>query len=305
MVVLPDVAAAGLTVDAVVGAGVGFATDAVLVGAGGVDLVAVTDGLGTDVEVATGFDSGAAGAVLAVVAAVVGDVAATGLGTDVGLPDVPAVGAVVTGDFTLGNATAGFVCGAGGVDLPEDTVILGVTKGAGAATADDTLPEPVETDPLPEFTDEPLPDGLGTELTLMGFRRIVPLEPPDAGSCAPAAGACSSTAEAATAARNRFLKLNNMMTPCWLNTRSKIGRDSNTTDKTNQKDNLGRKQPQVAFRQREATACLFPVASRPHKGAHKGPGVLPESQILWSEQNAPSIQTTGTLQTSQTPRTPK
>ncbi|MFO0061736.1 MAG: hypothetical protein ACK57O_12755 [Planctomyces sp.] len=182
LVVLPVVAAAGLTVDAVVGAGVGFATDAVLVGAGGVDLVAVTDGLGTDVEVATGFDSGAAGAVLAVVAAVVGDVAATGLGTDVGLPDVPAVGAVVTGDFTLGNATAGFVCGAGGVDLPEDTVILGVTTGAGAAAAVETLPEPVETDPLPEFTDEPLPDGLGTELTLMGFRRIVPLEPPDAGS---------------------------------------------------------------------------------------------------------------------------
>ncbi|MFN5434215.1 MAG: hypothetical protein ACK5ES_06605, partial [Planctomyces sp.] len=182
LVVLPDVAAAGLTVVAVVGAGVGFATDVVLVGAGGVDLVAVTDGLGTDVEVATGFDSGAAGAVFAVVAAVVGDVAATGLGTDVGLPDVPAVGAVVTGDFTLGNATAGFVCGAGGVDLPEDTVILGVTTGAGAAAAVETLPEPVETDPLPEFTDEPLPDGLGTELTLMGFRRIVPLEPPDAGS---------------------------------------------------------------------------------------------------------------------------
>ena len=185
--VLPEVAATGLPLDAVVGAGVGFAT----VGAGGVDLVVLTAGFGTDVVVTTGFDSGAAGAVFAVVAAVVGDVAATGLGTDVGLPDVPAVGAVVTGDFTLGNATAGFVCGAGGVDLPEDTVILGVTKGAGAAAAVDTLPEPVETDPLPEpvetdplpeFTDEPLPDGLGTELTLMGFRRIVPLEPPDAGS---------------------------------------------------------------------------------------------------------------------------
>ncbi|MFN5743400.1 MAG: hypothetical protein ACK5A1_17615, partial [Planctomyces sp.] len=43
LVVLPDVAAAGLTVDAVVGAGVGFATDVVLVGAGGVDLVVLPD----------------------------------------------------------------------------------------------------------------------------------------------------------------------------------------------------------------------------------------------------------------------
>ena len=197
-VVLPEVLAVGFAVDDVVGAGVGFELVTVVVGAGGVDFVvlpevpavglAVDDvvgagvGLGTDDVVTAGFDSGAAGAVLAVDTAVVGDVPATGFGTDVVLPDVVPVDAAGTGDLTLGIATAGFDCGAGGVDLPENTVIFGVTTVAGVADEATPPPEPEETDPLPELTEEPLLDGLGTELTLIGFRRIVPLEPPDEAS---------------------------------------------------------------------------------------------------------------------------
>jgi hypothetical protein len=163
-----------------------------------------------------GLNSGAAGAVLAVVPVLAAGVTVPGFGTDVVLTDVVPVGAVVTGGFVEGTETAGFDCGAGGVDLPE-TVILGVTSGAelvAGAAGFATLPTPEDSEPLPELADEPLPEGLGTELTLIGFRRMVPLEPE---SWAATVEVCSRVAEAAaetTAARNRFLKLNDMLVPC-------------------------------------------------------------------------------------------
>ena len=144
----------------------------------GTDVVA---GLGTVVELAAGLNSGAAGAVLAGVPVAAAGVTLPGFGTDVVLTDVVPAGAVATGGLADGTETAGFDCGAGGVDLPE-TVILGVTSGAAVAAGAAgfaTLPEPADTDPLPELAEEPLPDGLGTELTLIGFRRMVPLAPPE------------------------------------------------------------------------------------------------------------------------------
>ena len=183
----------GFGTDVVVGAGAGFVLPDVAAGAGGVDLAVgaaeaaaglgteVPTGLGTEVELAAGLNSGAAGAVLAGVPVSAAGVTLPGFGTDVVLTDVVPVGAVATGGLAEGTETAGFDCGAGGVDLPE-TVILGVTSGAAVAAGAAgfaTLPEPADTDPLPELAEEPLPDGLGTELTLIGFRRMVPLAPPE------------------------------------------------------------------------------------------------------------------------------
>ena len=217
----------GLGTELVEAAGAGFVLPDVVAGAGGVDFVVeVVDlvaGFGTElaagcrsVVLTTGLNSGAAGAVLAVVTVLAAGVTVPSFGTDVVFTDVVPVGAVVTGDFIEGTETAGFDCGVGGVDSPE-TAIFGVTRRAvlvAGAAGFATLPDPEAREPLPELADEPLLDGLGTELTLISFRRMVPLEPE---SSAAAAEGCSKVAEAAAAtteARNRFLKLNNMLVPC-------------------------------------------------------------------------------------------
>lgn len=172
---------AGFGADVVLAGVVGLVVDpevaVVFVGAGGVGFAVVTPatGFGTDVvlagvvglvadpEVAVVF-VGAGGVGLAVVTLV------TGFGTD----------AVVAGGagFAVEPAVAVVFAGAGGVDL---TTIFGVTTGAPAGEAGGDglarLPLPEFTEPLPELIDEPPALGLGRELTLIGFSRMVPLDP--------------------------------------------------------------------------------------------------------------------------------
>ena len=129
--------------------------------------IEVVDGAGVELvvepEVAVVF-VGAGGVGLAV------GVLATGFGTDA----VVAEGA----GFVVEPAVAVVFAGAGGVDL---TTIFGVTTGAPAGEAGGDglarLPLPEFTEPLPELIDEPPALGLGRELTLIGFSRMVPLDP--------------------------------------------------------------------------------------------------------------------------------
>jgi hypothetical protein len=94
----------------------------------------------------------------------------TGFGTDVVLAGVAG--------FVAAPAVAVAFAGDGGVDL---TTIFGVTTGvpAGEAGADGLarLPLPEFTEPFPELIDEPPGLTLGRELTLIGFSRMVPLDP--------------------------------------------------------------------------------------------------------------------------------
>ena len=177
----PTAGLVGLDIEVVDGAGVDLVVEpevaVVFVGAGGVGFAVVTPvagfganvvlagvvGLDVDPEVAVVF-VGAGGVGLAV------GVLATGFGTDA----VVAEGA----GFVAEPAVAVVFVGAGGVDL---TTIFGVTTGAPAGEAGGDglarLPLPEFTEPLPELIDEPPALGLGRELTLIGFSRMVPLDP--------------------------------------------------------------------------------------------------------------------------------
>ncbi len=177
----PTAGLVGLDIEVVDGAGVDLVVEpevaVVFVGAGGVGFAVVTPvaGFGTDVVLA-----GVVGLVVdpEVVVVFVGaggvgfvvGVLATGFGTDA----VVAEGA----GFVAEPAVAVVFVGAGGVDL---TTIFGVTTGAPAGEAGGDglarLPLPEFTEPLPELIDEPPALGLGRELTLIGFSRMVPLDP--------------------------------------------------------------------------------------------------------------------------------
>lgn len=101
-------------------------------------------------------------------------------------------------------------------------------------------------------------------------------------------------AEAATtAARNRFLRLKYMLTPCRLHNK----RDGKGVREGQCEDAADKQHLQSAAAGGNKPTCC-PESTWIQK-------VLPTMQLLLAEQNAPLIQTTGTLQISQTSRPPK